>query len=310
MIPLIIIEGATASGKSEFALQLALHFGTEIISADSRQVYKLLDIGTAKPSSAALNAVKHHLIGIIDPDESFNAGRFVRAASEIIKGLNKKGMIPIVCGGTGLYVKALVEGIFPDNGHNQEIRTELEHQYSAHGLGFLYSELKKTDPESAARISSNDKQRIIRALEVIQKSGTTLSEHWKKQNRSSDFLAYRILLVEDRSKLYAKIDDRVQKMLAAGLLDEIRSILDKGYNWLDPGLKSVGYKEFRPLIDNESTMDFCISKACQHTRNYAKRQVTWYRKYKYHLAGSPSSINIDYVRNAVMRYFGSIFPGN
>jgi len=301
MIPLIIIEGATASGKTSLALELAQKFQTEIISADSRQVYKLLNIGTAKPSKDELTLVRHHLIDIINPDESFNAGLFRKKAITIINRLHTQGKIPIICGGTGLYIKALLEGLFTSDVHDKEIRVSLEAENQEKGLSVLHDRLSEIDPETAMKVSSNDKQRIYRALEVYLATGIPLSEHWKKQKREEEFKTYRILLREEREVLYKRIDARILSMIKMGLIDEIQSILDRGYSWQDPGFNSVGCKEFRPFIETGKDLDKCIELAQQHTRNYAKRQSTWYRKCNFNLAEAVSSISINSVEAEIKR---------
>jgi tRNA dimethylallyltransferase len=303
MIPLIVIEGATAAGKSSLALQLAKRLNTEIISADSRQVYKYLNIGTAKPSKEELLSVKHHLVSIIKPDLCFNAGLFVEKSSTLIKKLNKLGKIPIVCGGTGLYVKALLEGLFIENARDTAIRSDLEKILMEHGLEALYRELCRVDAVAAKKIDTNDKQRILRALEVYWVTGTPISEHWNKQSRKQVYNPYRILMDEAKPDLYSRIDTRIQAMVNAGLIDEILRILKAGYSWGNPGFNSVGYKEFQPYIENIADLEQCVKLAAQHTRNYAKRQVTWYRKCNFNLSATASSINIDSIEEKIYSYF-------
>lgn len=303
MIPVIIIEGPTASGKTDLALKLAEAYHTEIISADSRQVYKHLNIGTAKPDVNELGRVKHHLIDVITPDQSFNAGEFRKHALHIIRELHAKGQIPIVCGGTGLYIKALLEGLFIADIDTAIIRQQLEAELLCNGLGSLYSELREIDGAAAERISENDKQRILRALEVYRATGLTISEHWKKQERQQELHPFRILLQDDRKLLYNRIDKRILTMIEAGLINEINEIIALGYDWTDPGFNSVGYKEFRDYFAGEAELEDCIEAAQQHTRNYAKRQITWYRKCSFHLAETHSSIIIDNVREKIDTQF-------
>jgi len=303
MIPIIIIEGATATGKSLLALELAQKFNTEIISADSRQVYKYLDIGTAKPTKDELKAVKHHLIDIINPDESYNAGLFRKESLLVINRLVKDNKIPIVCGGTGLYVKALLEGLFQEDIQDKVIRKELENEYNTKGLTVLYEELTKNDSALANKLSSNDKHRILRALEVYRSTGIPISEHWSNQSREKLFNPFRILLNEDRAILYHRIDQRIIDMVKKGLIEEIKSLLESGFSLDNPGFNSVGYKEYKPYIENDIELDKCVEMAQQHTRNYAKRQITWYRKCTFNLAETYSSINIISVAEQIDRYF-------
>jgi tRNA dimethylallyltransferase len=308
MIPIIVIEGATASGKTSLALILAERFNTEIISADSRQVYKYLNIGTAKPSKLELKTTKHHLIDIINPDDSYNAGLFSKGAASIISRLNEHNKIPIVCGGTGLYVKALLEGLFKADSHDMVIRNDLEQKLLEFGTESLYDNLVEVDKTTADNLSKNDKQRILRALEVYYTTGITLSEHWSKQDRKSQFLPFRILLDEERSALYKRIDSRILAMINAGLIEEIEGILLKGFKWTDPGFNSLGYKEFRPCFESSVKLEECSKLAQQHSRNYAKRQVTWYRKYSFNLAGPLSSISISNVEELIKLHFHRNIP--
>ncbi|HOM79401.1 MAG TPA: tRNA (adenosine(37)-N6)-dimethylallyltransferase MiaA [Candidatus Cloacimonas acidaminovorans] len=290
MIPVITIEGATASGKSALAIVLAEALNTEIISADSRQVYRYLDIGTAKVTKEEQKRVKHHLIDIINPDETYNAGAFVKDASLIIEKLHSEGKIPVICGGTGLYIKALLKGLFFLPPLPQEIRQNLKQRLKEEGLAALYAELKSLDPLFAEKISENDTQRILRGLEVAIGTGIPLSEHWQKQKSSCKYNAFRILIDIPRPELYQRINQRIEKMLAQGLLAEIENLFALGYDENSPGLNCLGYKEFLPYFKKEAGLEECILLAAQHQRNYAKRQVTWYRKGNFDLVISPSGI--------------------
>ncbi len=290
MIPVITIEGATASGKSALAIALAEALNTEIISADSRQVYRYLDIGTAKVTKEEQKRVKHHLIDIINPDETYNAGAFVKDASIIIEKLHSEGKIPVICGGTGLYIKALLKGLFFLPPLPQEIRQNLKQRLKEEGLAALYAELKSLDPLFADKISENDTQRILRGLEVAIGTGIPLSEHWQKQKSSCKYNAFRILIDIPRPELYQRINQRIEKMLAQGLLAEIENLFALGYDENSPGLNCLGYKEFLPYFKKEAGLEECILLAAQHQRNYAKRQVTWYRKGNFDLVISPSEI--------------------
>ena len=291
MIPLITLEGPTASGKSGLALSLARELGTEIISADSRQVYRHMDIGTAKPSARDLEAVPHHLIDIIEPDESYNAGRFCADATNIIAGLRRRDRIPLVCGGTGLYVNSLLRGLFPQISIDPGLRRPLKLRLAGEGLESLHRELKELDPVFAEGISANDRQRILRGLEVCLATGVPISEHWRGQREQSGFRAFRILIDPPRAVLYERINARVETMLEQGLLEEIKNLLSMGFDASSPGLNSVGYKEFIPHLMEAASLQDCAALAAQHTRNYAKRQCTWYRKIKFDLTlGSDGGI--------------------
>ncbi|HOC95110.1 MAG: tRNA (adenosine(37)-N6)-dimethylallyltransferase MiaA [Candidatus Cloacimonadota bacterium] len=303
MIPLIVIEGPTASGKTALAIELARRLDTEIISADSRQVYRHMDIGTAKPSSSELEAVPHHLISIIEPSQSYNVGLFCEDAGKVVERLHSQGRIPLVCGGTGMYVAGLLKGIFPQPEIPAQIRHNIRQRMAAEGPERMYGELREADPEFAGKISPNDRQRIQRGLEIWAATGISISEHWRRQEREQIYVAYRILLDPPRKELYARINRRMEQMLAAGLADEIKRLLELGYDEHSPGLSSLGYREFLPWLRNSASLQECTSLAAQHSRNYAKRQYTWYRKHKFDLTLGSSEINISSVTELISRRF-------
>lgn len=299
MIPLVSVEGPTASGKTGLAIRLAEALGAEIISADSRQIYTQMDIGTAKPTPQELAAVPHHLIGIIDPGESYNVGRFRSDALEALSGLRRRGRLPLVCGGTGLYVRGLLEGLFPLPQIPSEIRESLKARLAAEGLETLYQELKQVDPDFAAMLSPNDTQRVLRGLEVHLASGRPISEHWREQRRDPQFRAFRVLLDPPREVLYARINRRMEQMLERGLLQEIQTLLDSGYTAASPGLSSLGYREFLPHLAGSASLEECAALAAQHTRNYAKRQCTWYRNCKFDLTIAGEDVIISDVAGRI-----------
>jgi len=299
MIPLITIEGATATGKSAFAIELAEMLKTEIISADSRQVYRYMDIGTAKVTSQERERIPHHLIDIIDPSESYNAGLFCTEARAKISELRTKGMLPIICGGTGLYIRSLLQGLCELPVITLDIRSALEARLQIEGLTELYHELVMIDPQAAAKISSNDPQRTLRALEVYQATGKPISLHWEKQSRQTSYIAFRILIELPREQLYERINSRITMMLEAGLLDEIRGLIARGYTKDDAGLKCMGYKEFIPYIHGICTLPDAEALAAQHQRNLAKRQMTWYRKCSFDLTLDARSISLSGVNTMI-----------
>ena len=303
MIPLIVIEGPTASGKTALAIELARRLDTEIISADSRQVYRHMDIGTAKPSSSELEAVPHHLISIIEPSQSYNVGLFCEDAGKVVERLHSQGRIPLVCGGTGMYVAGLLKGIFPQPEIPAQIRHNIRQRMAADGPERMYGDLREADPEFAGKISPNDRQRIQRGLEIWAATGISISEHWRRQEREQRYVAYRILLDPPRKELYARINRRMEQMLAAGLADEIKRLLELGYDEHSPGLSSLGYREFLPWLRNSASLQECTALAAQHSRNYAKRQYTWYRKHKFDLTLGSSEINISSVTELISRRF-------
>lgn len=299
MIPLLTIEGPTASGKTKLALKLAQALGAQIISADSRQVYRYLDIGTAKPSKAELQAVPHHLIDILEPDESYNVGRFCSEAGRISENLHQAGILSIVCGGTGLYVSGLLRGIFSALEIPGVIRSGLRERLANEGLSVLYEELRQRDPGFAAQVSNKDTQRILRGLEVYQSTGTPITEHWRRQTHEQRFQVFRLLLDPPRELLYDRINQRIGAMLEAGWLEELRGLLKRGFDSACPGLNSLGYKELLPHVTAGKSLDECAGLAAQHTRNYAKRQCTWYRKHKFDLTLTSSECNISSVAGII-----------
>lgn len=293
MIPLIVIEGPTASGKSALALELAEAIGGEIISADSRQIYRLLNIGTAKPSTRDLERIPHHLIDIIYPNESFNAGRFAGLAHEAIRDVHRNGHMPILCGGTGLYVRSVLEGLCPMPEISPDVKSLLLTRLKVEGLNALFIELQKFDPSFAEKVSQNDKQRIIRGLEVFYGTGMNLTDHWVRQLRTNHYQVFRILINPPRDRLYHRINQRIKNMLESGLLDEISGILNGGYTWSDPGLNSLGYKEYMDYYMQKRSLDECSLLAAQYSRNYAKRQLTWYRSIMFDLTLTADELNIS-----------------
>jgi len=262
-----------------------------------------MDIGTAKPSSSELEAVPHHLISIIEPSQSYNVGLFCEDAGKVVERLHSQGRIPLVCGGTGMYVAGLLKGIFPQPEIPAQIRHNIRQRMAAEGPERMYGELREADPEFAGKISPNDRQRIQRGLEIWAATGISISEHWRRQEREQIYVAYRILLDPPRKELYARINRRMEQMLAAGLADEIKRLLELGYDEHSPGLSSLGYREFLPWLRNSASLQECTSLAAQHSRNYAKRQYTWYRKHKFDLTLGSSEINISSVTELISRRF-------
>jgi len=296
---IITIEGPTAAGKTAISIAIAQALDTRIINCDSRQIYRFMDIGTAKPDPAQQKQVTHHLIDIISPKESFNAGFWVKAADELIQDMHSHAKIPVICGGTGLWIRSLLEGLFSHPPIDPSIRSALKLELSQKGLAALYLKLCEIDPAFAARISPNDSQRILRGLEIYRATQKSLSEHWAEQSREPRYDAFRILICPDRKNLYEKINQRLDEMLSLGLLDEIKSLIDAGYSWDDPGLNSLGYKEFRAYFESHDSLDNAIELAKQHHRNYAKRQITWYRKQRFDLTLDADSFSLSDVLTVI-----------
>jgi len=300
-IPLIIIQGPTAVGKSRLAMKIAEKLNSSIISADSRQVYKYLNIGTAKPTIEEQKKIKHHLIDLVKPDEEYNAGTFAEDAEKMITKISSRNNIPIICGGTGFYIKALIEGIFKAPEIPIEIRQSLRQAAVEKGTEFFYEKLKKIDPDSARRINENDENRIIRALEIYETTGKTITQLWKEDIREQkSFQTVNIMITEERKTLYEKINSRVDKMIDIGLINEMKDLVKRGYKRLDPGMNTVGYKELHPFLEGNSELGVCIDKIKQNTRNFAKQQFTWYRKIDFDLTLDSKSINFSNVYKEIM----------
>jgi len=278
--PAIFIMGPTASGKTGLALELARHFPCEIISVDSALVYRGMDIGTAKPSTEELAAVPHHLIDVIDPAESYSAARFREDALRLMGEITGRGKLPLLVGGTMLYYRALEQGLSDLPEADVRLRKALEEQMEKQGLEALHQRLKKVDPESASRIKPTDPQRILRALEVYELTGSPLSEHYAKQER--DPLPYRVLRIalipSDRGLLHQRIEKRFDQMLQQGFVDEVRHLYTRGD--LDdsmPAIRAVGYRQVWQYLEGEWDYDTMRHKGIVATRQLAKRQLTWLR---------------------------------
>ena len=274
----VIICGPTGSGKSALAMRLAEKYGGEIIGADSRQIYRRLDIGTAKPSLQDRQRIMHHMIDIADVDEDFTAKRYAESASQVIAGLALSGKVPFIVGGTGLYLSALSRGLFEGPARNLSFRAQMEmHSYRL-GLSSLHKMLAEIDPESARTISPADRVRIIRALEVFNTTGHTISALKRSGTYASPIAEFLWIGPNlERTVLYDRINIRVDKMLQLGLIDEVKSLVKDGCGNQLRRKKIVGYYEILYALDGEVMMKDAINLMKQHTRNYAKRQLTWFR---------------------------------
>lgn len=276
---IVVIVGPTASGKSKVAMELAEKFHSEIISADSMQVYRYMDIGTAKPSKEDRERIRHHLIDIRDPDEGFDAAQFRDEASKAIVEIMDKGNLPIVGGGTGLYIKALTQGIFEVPEIDKKLRERLRKEAEELGLPVLYDKLRDVDPEAAEKIGPANTHRIIRALEVFYMTGQPISQHHKEHSfPEKPYCALKIGLYAERETLYKNIDYRVDSMIKAGFVDEVKRILEMGYGPDLKGMQAIGYSHICKYIKEEYTLEDCVSLIKRDTRHYAKRQMTWFRR--------------------------------
>ncbi|NLE00797.1 MAG: tRNA (adenosine(37)-N6)-dimethylallyltransferase MiaA [Fibrobacter sp.] len=271
-----VLLGPTAAGKTELAIEVAQRLGWEILSCDSRQLYCGMNIGTAKPSTAQLQSVTHHLIDIIDPSETYSAYRFVADATEIILSRAREGKTTLLCGGTGLYYKSLSEGIGTQIESDPDIRAQLMRRGEMFGAATLHEELSVKDFMAASRIHPNDLQRIVRALAVFYQTGVPLSSLQECKNKPDEFEFCAVCLYEDREVLYDRINRRVRRMVDDGLYEEFRVLLARGNHEKSPGLQCVGYKEFFPYENKECSFDDAIELIQRNTRRYAKRQITWF----------------------------------
>lgn len=271
----LVLLGPTCVGKTGASILLAKSLNTEIISADSMQIYRHMDIGTAKPSIRERALVRHHMIDIAEPSESFSAGRYIETVTTIINDLLKRGKLPVIAGGTGLYIKALTRGIFAGPSADWALRKKLLAMEEA-DKGSLYACLRKTDPDAAVKIMPADTRKVIRALEVCLKTKTEFSGLQKKFTKPLPYEFIKIGLARDRKELYMLIEKRVDSMLAGGLLDEVENLLK--LNPSGTALQAIGYKEFASHLRGGISFNEAVSLIKQRTRNYAKRQITWFRK--------------------------------
>lgn len=276
---IIVIGGPTCSGKSDLALYLAKRFNGEIVNADSMQVYRHFNIGTAKPKESVRKKILHHLIDVVDPDEPFDAKRFVDLADNAIDSIVKKGKIPIVVGGTGLYIRALLYGLFEAK-KDEDIRRRLYDEYRRDPLS-LYERLSSIDEEYARRISPKDKIRVVRALEVYEITGKKMSE-WERIHgfKNPRYDALFLGLKRERKELYSRIGERVERMIKDGWVEEVKGILSLGYSEDLKPFKGIGYAEIIRYIKGELEYGDMVKIIKKRTRNYAKRQLVWFSKEK------------------------------
>jgi tRNA dimethylallyltransferase len=275
---LIIIAGPTASGKTSLAVEMAHEFNGEIINADSMQVYRYMDIGTAKPTVIERRGIVHHLIDVADPDDDFNASRYRELTIPAIKEIIDRKKTCFVVGGTGLYIKTLLGGLMECPASDPDLRDELINECKEKGSPFMHERLSRLDPESAGRIHPNDRTRVIRALEIISLTDRPHSSIIMGHGFSErPFLALKICLNINRDRLYDRINDRSRHMIEAGLIDETRALLARGYSPELRSMNSLGYRHAAAFLNKEWSLEIMMPRLKQDTRRYAKRQLTWFR---------------------------------
>jgi tRNA dimethylallyltransferase len=288
----IIICGPTGVGKTAVGIELARRFGGEIISADSMQIYRHMDIGTAKPTPKELAQIAHHMIDIVDPDEDYDAVQFSKQGRDRILEIVNGNLIPFIVGGTGLYIKALLHGLFQSKPVDPQIRDRLNQEAEENGRGFLYERLKKIDPAAAGRIHPNDSYRIIRALETIESSGKPISKHHQSHGfEDQPFNALKIGLRRDREKLYGRIDQRVDLMIQAGLVAEVKKLLAMGYSAELKSMQSIGYRHVVEFLEEKLSWDEYVRTLKRDTRRFAKRQFTWFGADRQNYWYEPDQLN-------------------
>jgi tRNA dimethylallyltransferase len=277
-LPIILMAGPTGVGKTALSFELASRLSTEIVNADSMQVYRFMDIGTAKPAAWERARVPHHLLDVVDPDEPFDAAAYAELAHRVIAALHEGGKIPLVVGGTGLYMKVLTRGICQGPAVDPSVREALRLRAEEEGISSLHAELKEVDPVLGASLHPRDRQRIFRALEVFRSTGRPLSA-WQAAHRFEHTLypTVKVFLTRSRDELYRRIDRRVLDMMESGFLQEVRQLLQRGYSPQLKPMQSLGYRQLVRHLLHDLPLDEAVEQTQRDTRRYAKRQMTWFR---------------------------------
>ncbi len=280
MRPLIVLTGPTAVGKTALSIKLAKEVDGEILSADSMQVYRGMDIGSAKIRPEEMQGIPHHLIDVLEPDQEFNVVVFQRLCRQALEGIYRRGHIPILTGGTGFYIQAVLRDIdFTENPENTDYRRQLEQLASEKGSQVLHEMLKEVDPEAALAIHSHNVKRMIRALEFYRFTGQKISEHNEREaERPSPYRCCYFVLSDDRETLYRRIEERVDRMLEEGLVEEVRTLMDRGCHRDMVSMQGLGYKEILDFLAGEITLEEAVYRIKIGTRHFAKRQLTWFRR--------------------------------
>ncbi|MCB0265740.1 MAG: tRNA (adenosine(37)-N6)-dimethylallyltransferase MiaA [Calditrichaeota bacterium] len=273
----LVICGPTGIGKTALSLAVADAVPAEIVSADSRQIYKYMDIGTAKPTAAEQAVAPHHFIDILEPDVDYSAGEYSRDARETVAEIFDRGKLPVVAGGSGLYIRALLDGFFNLDAKDEQLREKLNKRLANEGIEKLFAEFATIDPELASKTHPNSIKRVLRALEVYHITGKPMSQIQQENRDPAPFGWIKIALTMERKSLYARINQRVEEMFDLGLVDEVRSLLDRGFSANLNAMNSVGYKEVVAYLNGEIDLFTCKELVKQNSRRYAKRQFTWFR---------------------------------
>lgn len=293
MKKLLVVVGPTASGKTSLSIELAKKYNGEIVSADSMQIYREMKIATAKPDEKEMSGIKHYLIDFLEPNQSYSVGKYVEDAKYAVEEIIRKNKLPIICGGTGLYVDSFLNGIdFIDDSSDIELRNELYKTAEEKGIDYLLNKLLEIDPYSYMRLyEQRNTKRIVRAIEFYKKTGVTISEQIENSRNNEPEYDYLIfgLKASDRQYLYNRINERVDLMVENGLVEEARDVLKSDLS--ETSAKAIGYKQLKPYFNNEASLEECIEKIKTETRHYAKRQLTWFKRNE-----SINWINIDEIK--------------
>jgi len=294
---LLIIVGPTAVGKTDTSIILANKLNGEIISADSMQIYRYMDIGTAKPSIEEMKGVPHHLINVANPDESFSVAEFQKLAKSTIEHLTTNDKLPIIAGGTGLYINSLIYNMdFTESVSNWQLREELQKEADRMGNEYVHNKLRKIDPDAANRIHPNNLKKVIRAIEVYQETGDKIGDFSKDITLNDAYEYFLVGLTRDREELYDRINMRVDIMIKQGLVEEVKNLINLGYSKELISFKGLGYKEIIRYLEGDYNLDEAVNTLKRDTRRYAKRQITWFKRYSdihwYNLSNYSSSENL------------------
>lgn len=276
--PLVIILGCTASGKTELSITVSQALNGAVVSADSMQIYRSMDIGTGKPSSEQLAAVQHYMLDVVNPDETFNAARYKEMADDSIQRIIAEKGLPVVVGGSGLYIKILLRGIFPAPPVEPQLREKLRRESEVYGRNYLYERLLLIDPKAAKKIEPSDQMRIIRALEIYEQTGIPMSEHqFAHSFKGQDYLSFKVGIRFEREELYRRIEKRVDQMVEMGLVQEVAGLLERGYSTRLSPMNALGYRQIAEHLLQGLPLEEAVRKIKRETKRYAKRQATWFK---------------------------------